>query len=160
MNRTEKIWRVFKIGIIAVPIIALVCIKVSGALEERDSPKAVGHAQVLSCFTPDINDTILLDMMKQLKIEDPELMVILAKVESGNYKSRVCVENHNLFGMKYYPESRRTTAIKDSNGYAYYESYLESVIDLKLYFAKYGNHLVGYSANPDYKNWLKSKVNK
>ena len=54
-----------------------------------------------------INDTLndfsedkLIDMLISLNIKFPHIVLAQAKLESGNYSSKIFKENHNLFGMK------------------------------------------------------------
>ena len=54
-----------------------------------------------------INDTLndfsedkLIDMLVSLNIKFPHIVLAQAKLESGNYSSKIFKENHNLFGMK------------------------------------------------------------
>lgn len=53
-------------------------------------------------------------------------------LESGHLKSSLCIENNNLTGMKH-PRIRETTSLGRKNGYAHYESWIESVKDLYLW---------------------------
>lgn len=52
-----------------------------------------------------------------------------AKHETGNFTSRIYLQNHNLFGMRF-PSSRDTTAIDNRDNYAYYNNDEDSVKDL------------------------------
>jgi uncharacterized FlgJ-related protein len=53
-------------------------------------------------------------------------------LETGRFTSKVCLENKNLFGMKM-PGQRKTKALGTKNNHAYYNSYLDSVIDYFLW---------------------------
>jgi uncharacterized FlgJ-related protein len=53
-------------------------------------------------------------------------------LESGHLKSSLCIDNNNLTGMKH-PRVRETTSFGRKNGYAHYESWIESVKDLYLW---------------------------
>jgi hypothetical protein len=96
-----------------------------------------------------INDSVVRAYAVLVGIPDREIEMVvkLARCESGNYKSRICRENHSLFGMKLPGKfSRHTTATGEKNGYAVYDTYLMSTADLKLYGDRYGYSLRGYSA--------------
>ena len=70
-----------------------------------------------------------------LNIKHPEVVFKQAKIESGNFKSKVFREYNNMFGMKM-PYKRPTMAIgKTSSGFAIYDSWKDSVIDYALYQA-------------------------
>ena len=90
-----------------------------------------------------INDTLndfsedkLIDMIVSLNIKFPHIVLAQAKLESGNYSSKIFKENHNLFGMK---EAR--VRIHTSKGtqfnHAYYSHWKESVYDYAFYQCRY-----------------------
>lgn len=77
-----------------------------------------------------------IDMMKDLGVKFPHIVLAQSKLETGSWKSNVFLENHNLFGMK--RASRRVSTAKGSNnGHAYYESWRESVYDYAFYQCRY-----------------------
>ena len=51
--------------------------------------------------------------------------------ETGNFKSDLFINNHNLFGMRM-PEKRKTLAIGIRRGYAVYKNWHDSVKDFHL----------------------------
>ena len=65
-------------------------------------------------------------------LEFPDVVFAQAIIESGNFKSDICRNNYNLFGMRK-PKSRKTTAVGVRRGYAVYEDYGFSVSDYGLY---------------------------
>lgn len=101
-----------------------------------------------------------------LNIRHPEIVYRQAQLESGNFTSKVFMENNNMFGMKV-PYKRPNTVIGENRGYAVYESWQMSIIDYALYqtfIAKnmaeeeYIEHLHNYYAeDTNYKNKLKFK---
>lgn len=88
-------------------------------------------------------------------------------LETGNYKSNICIENNNLFGMRL-PRVRKTTAIGENRNHAVYTHWKESVKDYKLYQEYYKNKIrkckgyydfltkAGYSTTKSYVRILKS----
>ena len=72
----------------------------------------------------------------QLNIKFPEIVYAQTVLETGNFKSNICLNNNNVFGMKL-SSTRPTTAICERNGYAYYNTWQESVIDYAFYQAYY-----------------------
>ena len=115
----------------------------------------VNMQEVEQDTTDIISDSVVDVYCTLVGIPDSEInmVIALARCESGRYHSQICRENHNLFGMKYH-KSMPTVALKDSNGYAYYDTYLMSCVDLALYFRKYGYGLEGYSSVKNYKDFL------
>ena len=122
-----------------------------------------------------INDTLndfsedkLIDMLVSLNIKFPHIVLAQAKLESGNYSSKIFKENHNLFGMK---EAR--VRIHTSKGtqfnHAYYIHWRESVYDYAFYQCRYLSTLhtedeyytylsKSYAEATNYVNILKSMV--
>jgi flagellum-specific peptidoglycan hydrolase FlgJ len=108
----------------------------------------------------ELNKKNLYAIIKEMNIDHPDVVYAQAILESGDFKSRVCKINNNLFGMKV-PKKRPTTAVNES-GYAKYTSWIESVKDYKLYQdhvtknkdfsrSQYLSILSkGYSETPDY----------
>lgn len=62
-----------------------------------------------------------------------KLMTAIAAHETGNFKSDIYIKNHNAFGMKM-PTKRKTIAVKELNGYAYYNSIEDSIRDWLLWW--------------------------
>lgn len=74
----------------------------------------------------------LIRYMNQIGILYPDVVLAQAKIETGNFTSVIFRENNNLFGMKL-PESRTTTAVGESRNHAMYRSWVQSIIDYKLW---------------------------
>jgi hypothetical protein len=53
-------------------------------------------------------------------------------LETNSLKSKICLENNNLFGMKL-ARSRSTTARGIRYNHAFYDNFIESIRDYKLY---------------------------
>jgi hypothetical protein len=78
----------------------------------------------------------LVEIMIELGIKFPYIPYAQSKLETGNWKSSVFIENHNLFGMK--EATRRVSTAKGSNkGHAYYDTWRESVYDYAFYQCRY-----------------------
>ena len=99
-----------------------------------------------------------------LNIKHPEVVFKQAKIESGNFKSKVFRENNNMFGMKI-PYKRANIVGGENLGYAVYNNWQESIIDYALYQTysakgmnkeQYIQHLgASYAEDPDYKSKVK-----
>jgi hypothetical protein len=76
----------------------------------------------------------------ELNIQHPEVVLRQARIESGNFKSRIFLENNNMFGMKM-PNKRPNMASGSNRGYAVYNNWKESVIDYALYQVYSGKNL-------------------
>ena len=88
--------------------------------------------------------------INELNIPFGDIVFAQSKLESGNFKSNIFLENHNLFGLKE-AKIRSTTALGEQNNHAYYTSWRESVLDYALYSCKY---LSGLKTRDDYLNYL------
>lgn len=78
-----------------------------------------------------LNETNVYSSLIKLGIKYPEVVMSQIMLESSNLTSRLCIKNNNLLGMTV-ASKRATTAINKS-GYAKYRTWIESVIDYKLY---------------------------
>ena len=87
-----------------------------------------------------VSDQIVLDFMQQIGIEHPHIVLAQMKLESGNYTSKLALENNNYFGMKQ-PRRRLTTSLGEKNGYASYQSWVHSVLDYALWQKEYARQL-------------------
>ena len=76
----------------------------------------------------------------ELNIRFPHIIYAQAKLESGNFNSKIFKTNNNLFGMKV-AKKRPTTNKGEENGHAYYETWQESVVDYAFYQAQYLNDI-------------------
>ena len=74
----------------------------------------------------------MMKVMNKVGILFPDVVLAQARLETGNFTSKVFKENNNLFGMKL-PRVRNTTAIGEQNSHATYASWLQSVADYKLW---------------------------
>jgi hypothetical protein len=111
--------------------------------------------------------------LKETSIKFPHIVYAQAILETGNFKSKVFLENNNLFGMKA-ASKRPSTAISFKNEYAVYEDWQASVIDYALFQAAYLKHIkteteyfeyleASYAEDKDYvikiKSIIKTKQN-
>jgi uncharacterized FlgJ-related protein len=78
----------------------------------------------------------LIELIKELNIRFPHIVLAQAKLESGNYKSKIFIESNNLFGMKQ-AKVRINTAKGTQFNHAYYDTWKESVYDYAFYSCRY-----------------------
>lgn len=62
----------------------------------------------------------------------PKVVMAQFILESGHLTSFLTAENNNISGMKH-PKVRETTATKEQNGYAYFETWQDCVKDRRLW---------------------------
>ncbi len=78
------------------------------------------------------------DIIQVLPIQHKDIVFNQAKIESGNFTSKIFQEQNNTFGMRC-PKQRPTTSIGCNKGYAVYETVYYSVVDYWIWqqiFAK------------------------
>ena len=74
--------------------------------------------------------------LKELNLPYPHITLAQAKLESGEFTSRIFKENHNMFGMKE-ARVRINLAQGTQYGHAYYANWEESVLDYAFWYASY-----------------------
>ena len=78
----------------------------------------------------------LIDLLKELNVKFPYIVLAQSKLETGYFKSKVFRQNNNLFGMKQ-ARVRVNTAKGTNLNHAYYESWKESVYDYAFFQSRY-----------------------
>ena len=86
----------------------------------------------LSLKVLDCNKQTVLWWLKTLGVKHYKVAYAQSILESGTYSSKICKENNNLFGMRL-AKKRKTTALGQRNGFAYYQDFIHSIMDYKLY---------------------------
>lgn len=105
---------------------------------------------------PDIplNDSAILDELIREGSVLPSVALAQAKIESSHYKSPICKENKNLFGIKYH---KCLFVSGQKNNHATYKNYRDNIkcyIHIqKHYLGKIDNH---YAESPGYVNAIKT----
>lgn len=85
-----------------------------------------------------------------LNIKYPHIVMAQAEIETGNFTSKIFIENSNCFGMK--QATRRPTTNKGTeNNHAIYDTWRESVLDYAMFSAKYCGDL---KSERDYLDFL------
>lgn len=75
-------------------------------------------------------------IIRSCGIEHPDIVLRQYQIESAHGKSRLAIEQFNLFGMSCV-SNRPTKQTGCKNGYGVYCSILDSVLDYKLWQARY-----------------------
>lgn len=70
--------------------------------------------------------------IREIGIKFPDLVFTQTMLESANLKSRISIQNNNIFGMRL-AKKRPTTAIGESGGYAVYADWYSCVLDYYEY---------------------------
>ena len=81
---------------------------------------------------PPFSEDELIELLKELNIKFPHIVLAQAQLESSNYNSNIFRYNHNLFGMRE-AKQRITTALGTKRKHAYYQDWTKSVYDYGYY---------------------------
>ena len=94
----------------------------------------------------------LIEEIKNLKLEHPEIILAQSYIESGRFNSIKFKKNNNLFAMRK-AGSRVTTCNKtDDNGFAIYKNWKESLLDYAFLQSSFARNLT----EREYFMWLES----
>lgn len=118
----------------------------------------------------EFSETKLIEKIKQLNFKYPHIILAQAKLESGNFKSTIFLENNNMFGMRE-AKLRANLARGTNRAHAYYDSWQESVLDYALYYSTYLSDIrtegeyfeylrQNYAEDPTYVQRLKEMIKK
>jgi uncharacterized FlgJ-related protein len=92
----------------------------------------------------------LIGLIKKMNFKHPCIVLGQSILETGHFKSKIFIENNNLFGMKK-SSSRITMSDSIQNGHAYYDNWEDSVYDYALYQSTY---LRKIKSEEEYFNYL------
>ena len=88
----------------------------------------------------EFSEEALKNLLLELNVRFPHIVLAQAKLESGNFKSRIFLENNNFFGMK--EAKRRPTTNKGTqHGHAIFDTWEDCAVDYAFYQAAYLNDL-------------------
>lgn len=74
------------------------------------------------------SEDALIILFKECNVKYPHIVLAQAKLESGNFKSKIFKQNNNMFGMRK-ARQRITSAESEKNGYAYFRDWVDGVYD-------------------------------
>ena len=97
-----------------------------------------------------VSEEALLKTLLELGVKFPHIVVAQARLETGNFTSKVFMRTNNLFGMKV-AKQRLTTAKSGKGEYAYYSSWQLSAIDYALFQTSF---MRGVDSEREYFNYL------
>lgn len=104
-----------------------------------------------------LNDSSILSELVKNKCVLPSVAVAQARIESANYKSSICRENKNIFGIKWH---KCNYVLGENRNHASYKSYKDNI---KCYIHiqnRYLRNIDGkYAEASGYVNLVKSMTN-
>lgn len=131
-------------------IVSVISIVSGWSLREYSQWDTEDRLVLLHGEVDEFTEEKLVGLLKELNVKFPYIVLAQAKVESGNFSSRIFRENHNLFGMKR-ARVRVNTALGTQHGHAYYDSWRSSVFDYAFYQCRY---LSSISSESEYFQYL------
>lgn len=94
----------------------------------------------------------MVDMLLDLNVKFPDIVLAQARYESANFSSTIWMENNNPFGMKI-ATTRPTTNQGENRNHAVYHNWKEAVYDYAFYQAAFTRKLKSRDA---YFSYIKS----
>ncbi len=99
----------------------------------NDAPAVTQLERSISITEVDtFSEEKLKEYLLELNLKFPHIVYAQARIETGNFSSRIFKNNNNLFGMKE-ARQRATTNAGTELGHAVYNNWRESVVDYALY---------------------------
>jgi len=122
-------------------MMACLCIAIGfgiKAMMTADESKATDYEDVPVIITQDLefSEQKLWNLLVGMNVRFPHIVIAQARIESGNYTSKIFKENNNMFGMKC-ARSRCTTHRGESRNHAIFDSWQECAIDYAFYQTTY-----------------------
>ena len=122
---------------------------------------------IIERYNEKFSENNLKKLLEKLHVKNIDIVIAQAKIETGNFKSKVFLENNNLFGMRQ-ARQRITTSTGTNLNHATYDNWQDSVIDYTIYQSTYlksfnrNEYLdylqANYAENPNYVKLIKQMV--
>ncbi len=111
----------------------------------------------LSFLTGELNDSTLYLALQYYEIKYPKIVLAQAKLETGNYRSKLCKQGNNLFGLYNSRRKRYYTFDHWTNSIEAYKNMIEyKHKDGEDYYAFISR--IGYAEDPNYVRKVKQIV--
>ena len=78
------------------------------------------------------SEKALIELIKDCNLKYPHIVLAQAKIESGNFTSKIFRQNNNMFGMRR-ARMRVTSAQSEKDTFAYYRDWMDCVYDYAMY---------------------------
>lgn len=119
---------------------------------------------IVERYNQKFSEDNLKSLLQKLHVKNIDIVIAQSKIETGNFKSKVFLENNNLFGMRQ-ARQRITTSTGTNLNHATYDNWQDSVIDYAIYQSTYlksfnrNEYLdylqANYAENPNYVKLIK-----
>jgi len=147
---TEVSWKGKMMVIAAILVLQIVAISLYNLTERIKEKRIEDRVMVIISKQNEFSKEKLITAIKDLHFQFPHIVYAQAVLESSNFKSKMFMENNNLFGMR--EATQRINLSKGTQAnHAYYSYWMDSVYDYALYCATYLSKL---KTEDDYYNYL------
>lgn len=127
-------------------------------LETKVLPKEPEETEGISFLQGELNDSTLYLALQYYEIKHPRIVLAQAKLESGNYKSKHCINKNNLFGLYNSKKKRYYSFEHWSHSVKAYKNMIEYKHRDDEDYYKFLKR-IGYASDPNYISKVKQIEN-
>ena len=110
-----------------------------GATSEKEDNYIITAEDVLLVNSQnEFSEDKFISMLDEINLPYPHITLAQAKLETGNFTSKIFNENHNSFGQKE-AKVRINLARGTQYGHAYYNNWEESILDYAFWYSTYAS---------------------
>ena len=110
-----------------------------GATSEKEDNYIITAEDVLLVNSQnEFTEDKFISMLDEINLPYPHITLAQAKLETGNFTSKIFNENHNSFGQKE-AKVRINLAKGTQYGHAYYNNWEESILDYAFWYSTYAS---------------------
>jgi uncharacterized FlgJ-related protein len=110
-----------------------------GATSEKEDNYIITAEDVLLVNSQnEFTEDKFISMLDEINLPYPHITLAQAKLETGNFTSKIFNENHNSFGQKE-AKVRINLARGTQYGHAYYNNWEESILDYAFWYSTYAS---------------------
>jgi uncharacterized FlgJ-related protein len=110
-----------------------------GATSEKEDNYIITAEDVLLVNSQnEFSEDKFISMLDEINLPYPHITLAQAKLETGNFTSKIFNENHNSFGQKE-AKVRVNLARGTQYGHAYYNNWEESILDYAFWYSTYAS---------------------
>lgn len=110
-----------------------------GATSEKEDNYIITAEDILLVNSQnEFSEDKFISMLDEINLPYPHITLAQAKLETGNFTSKIFNENHNSFGQKE-AKVRINLARGTQYGHAYYNNWEESILDYAFWYSTYAS---------------------
>lgn len=140
-------WQAF--GLLTFMLFVIAVLAMGYSIKKKVNKDTESEVMVILAKQNEFNVEKFTKKIKELNFSFPYIVYAQAILETDNFKSKLFIENHNLFSMKE-AVKRINTAKGTQYQHAYYDNWIESIYDYAMYSSTYLSELKTESDYFDY----------